>query len=214
MELVALIKYLAQSVSPGEFLVITCVSLIMIFLGIKYGIIFLTGGKKLLGTWGGEKDEFGHITRRLDNLATEANIEHAVKAQKEQFDQFHVILREQLAISRELLSQHAVLKQQLDDIFREIHEDAEALHAQLKEVSSHLHVQGAAVKIDVSKNQELIIRVLTQLEKLDEFTKSMSPEFRSTFKDIISSLQSIKTEIALIQQLQHVQINSPGIKLK
>ncbi len=214
MELVGLIRYLAQTVSPGEFLVVVCVGILMIFFGIKYGITILTRGKKLMNVFTEDTSNFDEISKQLGSLVTDEQLGRATSEQKRHLDDIVVLLKEQLSISRELLAQHAVIKQQQDDIFREIHEDVELLSVQLKDVASHMQMDHTVLKVDLSKNQELCVRVITQLEKMDEFAKASVPEVRSSFKEVINDLKTLQRDVALIEQLQKMHINTPGIKLK
>jgi hypothetical protein len=213
MELVELVKYLAQVSSPGEFLMVMGVVLFIIFIGAKYFVTFIAHGRKFLNLFNGGGEHY-ELSEKIGALATDEQVERSSVEQREQFDQLMEIMKEQLAVSRELLSQHAVLKQQHDDIFREVHEDVEALNRELKDLSVALQSHNTIMRMDVAKNQELIIRVITQLEKIDEFAKVSVPEFRASFKEVIHDLKIIERDMALIDQLLQLQINSPGIKLK
>ena len=189
--------------------------LLIFFAGGKYLVAFMMHGKKFMSLFGDRPTaEHNELSKKIEGLATDEQIERSAVEQRERFDQLMDIMKEQLAVSREMLSQHAVLKQQHDDIFREVHEDVESLSKELKDLSTALQNHNTLMRMDVAKNQELIIRVITQLEKIDEFAKATVPEFRSSFKEVIHDLKTVERDMALIEQLLQLQINSPGIKLK
>lgn len=70
------------------------------------------------------------------------------------------------------------------------------------------------IKHLIQRNQDVIHRVSSQLEKVDEFARAAIPEFRTYHKELSKEVGELNRDIALVERSIQTQINSSSVKLR
>lgn len=70
------------------------------------------------------------------------------------------------------------------------------------------------VKQLIQRTQDMMQRVSSQLEKVDEFARAAIPEFRSYHKELSKEVSELNRDIALVERSIQTQINTSSVKLR
>jgi hypothetical protein len=70
------------------------------------------------------------------------------------------------------------------------------------------------VKQLIQRSQDIMQRVSSQLEKVDEFARAAVPEFRSYHKELSKEVGELNRDIALVERSIQTQINTSSVKLR
>lgn len=220
MELIfTLLKQLAATLSPTEFLLV---------LGVMGGTAFWIAKIviKLTSKRVGLAGILGH------NTDTDAN-EQLTNIITKKFDDMTLLVQEILRPIPILLSELKVdakthdesLKMQVTEILLMKH-DLVAFHDRLSREledikhSSKMNDNSAASNVEAMKQilqrgQDLIQRISSQIEKIDEFTRSAVPEFRSYHKELSKEVGDLSRDVALVERSIQAQINTAhAVKLR
>lgn len=97
------------------------------------------------------------------------------------------------------------------------------MDAQLGDISkqtssqnAHLESSFISVRENILRGQEVMHRILSQVEKVDEFAKTAVPEFRSYHKELSKEVGHLSREVGIMDRVlqAHINTNSDGITLR
>lgn len=223
-----LLKQLATSLSPTQFLGVLGLVVASIFMTIKILVKKKKAGPGLLGFLMGapagltEEESLKEIERKIDHVAE--LIQHVTTTHS--LDAHAGKILDAIA---ELKNYAIATEQQFDkqyedivEIKRDAKDLAEAISKELSDIKHILKMHDNQVHQDSEVTKELqnrmhgiLSRMISQLEKIDEFARAAIPEFRGYNKDISKEINNLSRDIALVERSIQNQINtSQSIKLR
>jgi len=217
--LLSLLKQLASALSPTEFLAVLALITGSVFFTVRWLLKQLAKGRKdgLVGLLAGgtEVDDLKTIQSKLDTMMTVDEFEKAFKLICERLIDSNQALIHEVDDINKRLEALSVLGREVQLSFKDIGEDLDDIKSHVKLEAAGLAQREALLKVELAKSLELLQRVLSQLEKVDEFSKAAVPEFRSYHKDLAKSLSDLSRDIALVERSVQTQINTgSAVKLR
>ena len=81
---------------------------------------------------------------------------------------------------------------------------------------AHNETAYISVKENILRGQEVMHRILSQVEKVDEFARTAIPEFRSYHKELSKEVGQLSREVGILDRVlqAHINTNSDGITLR
>lgn len=225
-----LLKQLATSLSPTEFLTVLVIVAMTSFSIIKF---LLTLAKKKGGLQNllGGQDETSAEIKKISDLSLNASknaadlksiVEDLIQQQEQQFEKVVNIIVELKLESKE----HAeALRTQITDMLlfkKDIENFSTSVTKELENIKHQMKMHETSdiqffenVKDTLSKIHNTSIRMISQLEKTDEFARAFVPEFRSYHKELNKELSELSRDIALVERSIQTQINTVNaVKLR
>lgn len=204
METLKLLQELYTSLSSTELFLL--IALLVSFFPMIFKILktILQNRNAINAIIGNDTDHFSEMQASLLTLATKEDIERL----KEQLHAIQTKISEDgvliADIKREVTSISSVFQRQLHDILQKLNDEG-----------VDLREQHQAIKDVLSKVNESISKTISQLDKIDEFTRASIPEFRSYHKEISKDLSDLSRDIALVERSLQNQINNTNaVKLR
>lgn len=204
METLKLLQELLSSLSSTEIFLLLAL-LVSAFPMIFKLLTKLLQNKRAINAIIGRDDE--ELTKIQETLLTVASKDDIEK------------LKAQLnAIHEKVIENHSLMS----DVKREIASLSTSLQKELQELMDKLTSDGDnfrdqhhAIKDILVKVNESISKTISQLDKIDEFTRASIPEFRSYHKEITKDLSELSRDIALVERSLQNQINNTNtVKLR
>jgi hypothetical protein len=219
MELVlTLLKSLASSLSPTEFLVVLCLFIVAVFTSLKFLLKHVRRGRRdLTALLTGEPsgDDIRDIQVKLDDVMTLEEFEKAITLLTQNQIKSNEIIQQELHALQARLEAIAAVGREMQLSFRDMHEDMLDVKEQNRESQSNLTASTILLKTEIAKALEHHQRVLSQVEKIDEFCKAAVPEFRSYHKDLSKSVSDLSRDVALVERSVQTQLNTgSAVKLR
>lgn len=220
MEIVlTLLKSLASSLSPMEFLVVLCLIIVAVYTSLRFILKHVHRGRKdglhAFFTGGDDSDDIKEIQTKLDDVMTVDEFEKAMQALTQNQIRANEIVMQELHALQARLEAIAATGREMQLSFREIHEDMLDVKDQNRETHSNVTASTILLKTEVAKALEHTQRVLSQVEKIDEFCKAAVPEFRSYHKDLSKSVSDLSRDVALVERSVQTQLNTgSAVKLR
>jgi predicted nucleic acid-binding Zn-ribbon protein len=150
-----------------------------------------------------------------DDGSTKAQEAHPQLATKEDVEGIKKIVNEiQEKISS---SQAGALDTKKDflNMISSLQRDISDLSAKMSSISSDVNHLNNNTRDVLDKINDAITRLISQVDKIDDFTKTSVPEFRSYHKEISKDLSDIGRDIALVERTLQNQINNTNaVKLR
>ncbi len=155
------------------------------------------------------------IAKQLDKTVTSEQhtvsidrILDALQTIKSQYDNHDELMRNQIT---EIL----LLKNDVESLSEGISRDLDEIKNQLRQYELHAHQSSEGMKDIVQRCQDLMQRIISQIDKIDEFTRAAIPEFRSYHKELSKEVSELNRDIALVERTIQSQINtSKAINLR
>lgn len=222
-----LLKQLAATLSPSEFLIVLGIIVLVSFTAIRF-TLKLMDKKGGLGSIFASQDPITILSEKIDKLTASVNelkqFDTLAKT-NELFavrDRLFQILDEMQKNSadqdetiRSQITGLVLLKKDLTASFTELNSQLDDVKHQLKMHDAHDMQVFENFKEVLHRSQEVVQRVLSQLEKVDEFTRAMVPEFRSYHKELSKELGELSRDVALVERSVQAQINTMNaVKLR
>lgn len=215
--LLGLLKQLAATLTPSEFLMVLILIAGGVFLVVKFILKNAKGSGGLLGIFTGDKDA------KLDELSTK--IAGTVSKQElENLENRLVTILEEMRREAQRhnseLGEHvqtiSIMKVELENSFEQVNKQMDSIQHQMKMHDLHDEAQFANIKESVVRGQELMNRILSQVEKVDEFARTTVPEFRSYHKELTKEVHTLSRDISVMDRVLQAQINTSkeGITLR
>lgn len=191
--------------------------LVLILIGVCtfFSVQFLNSKGGLLSLFKGESKEprlLSLVKTQLEALsaAHAASVEEIMTAitelreeEKESSEAIKKQITDYALLQKDLSAAKVEMNRGIEDIkilFR--------LHEQ-NDIQMHQNVKDLLQRV-----LDLLSHMNTELEKIDEYVRSIMPEFRSDHKEIGRGITELSKDIALIERTIQTQINSNGITLR
>lgn len=220
MEIVlTLLKSLATTLSPTEFLVVLCLIIVAVFTSLKFILKHARRGRKdgisAFFTGGNDGDDIKDIQTKLDDVMTIDEFEKAI----------HLLTQGQVKSNEAVMHELHALQARLEAIanagrdaqaaLREVHEDMLDMKELNRETTSNLTASTVLLKAEIAKALEQMQRLLSQVEKIDQFCRDAVPEFRGYHKDLGKSVNDLSRDVALVERSVQTQLNTgSAVKLR
>lgn len=211
-------KHIAQFVSPTELLLIICAVAAIVFIIVKFALGLMGEKGAFGGLMGGDdeaiKKEKMHqqLNEKLATLLDKSEFNAVTEKFQEQIlDTIHKLNREQSARLTEIFTKVEMmtsLKRDIETSISLIQEDIRSIRHQMQMHDMADEKNFTTVKEALQRAQESLNRVMIQLEKVDEFARTMVPEFRGHHKDLNSAIAEISKDIALVERSIQTQITT------
>lgn len=220
MEIVlALLKSLATSLSPTEFLVVLGLIFVAVYTSLRFILRHLRRGHKdglaTFFTGSDDSEEIREIQTKLDDVMTLDEFETAIHALTQNQIKANEIVMQELHALQSRLEALAASGREVQLSLREVHEDMLDVKDLNRETSNNLTASTVLLKNEIAKALEHTQRVLSQVEKIDEFCKAAVPEFRSYHKDLTKSVNDLSRDVALVERSVQTQLNTgSAVKLR
>ena len=226
--ILGLLQQLATSLSPTQFLGVLGLLVASVFMTVKLLATRKKKGKGLMGFLTGapagltEEQLLTDIQRTVNNIETLVNAGATGELLDKQSDKILSAIAELKEFS--LLAEDHMSKQMqdLDEIKRDAHSISEGIIKELSDIKHTLKMHDVQTHQDSEISKELqnrmhgiLGRMISQLEKVDEFARAAVPEFRGYSKDITKDISNLSRDIALVERSIQNQINtSSSVKLR
>lgn len=215
--LLGLLKQLAATLTPSEFLIVLFLIAGAVFFVVKFILKNTKGSGGLLGIFGADKNA------KLDELSVK--IAETVSKQELEKHEARLVsildeMRREAQKHNSELCEHvqtiSIMKVELENSFEQVNKQIDSIHHQMKMHDLHDEAQFATIKESVVRGQELMNRILSQVEKVDEFARTTVPEFRSYHKELTKEVHTLSRDISVMDRVLQAQINTSkeGITLR
>jgi hypothetical protein len=226
--ILGLLQQLATSLSPTQFLGVLALVVTSVFMTFKVLSARKKKGKGLIGFLTGAPAGLTEEQLLLDLQVTVGNIEKlmntvatsgTVERQTDKVLQAIAEVKQFVVLAEDHLDAQLV---NIESIKNDLHELAEDIIKELSDIKHNLKMHDVQTHQDAEITKELqnrmhgiLGRMISQVEKLDEFAKAVVPEFRSHSKDLSKDISGLSRDIALVERSIQNQINTPSsIKLR
>ena len=199
-----LLKHLAQTLSITEFVIV-----LTLIAGISLMIV------KFILRLASKKG--GAISNLLsdDSASTEVIISKLDSIMSKNIDRVMLAIADVKAQSieqdeslRKQITDILLLKHDVDALSDSINRELEDLKRDLKVSDSHNHNTSENIREVLQRMQDLVQRIISQIDKIDEFTRAAVPEFRSYHKELSKEMSELNRDIALVERSIQSQINT------
>jgi hypothetical protein len=211
-----LFKHLWSILSLSEFITVLTLIVGISLMIVKLLIKFLSKSNMLSGMMRDDSaTNLDDIAKQLDKTVTSEQhtvsidrILDALQTIKSQYDNHDELMRNQIT---EIL----LLKNDVESLSEGISRDLDEIKNQLRQYELHAHQSSEGMKDIVQRCQDLMQRIISQIDKIDEFTRAAIPEFRSYHKELSKEVSELNRDIALVERTIQSQINtSKAINLR
>lgn len=209
-----LLKYLTTSLTPVEFLAV------MVMIG--FGAFFVAGfaqkkRRALMALFGkGEDEAIKAISRKLDSVVTRDELQqHLAK--------FELIIRHELSVNSQSLDsfkekyveissiRNEIVDKEFERVLQEIFESRQLFTAKALEAAEQREI----ILTTTSRIQDAQHRVISEVEKVDEYLRAAIPEFRAYHREIDNDVKLLSRDLALIERSIQMSLNTgAGVKLR
>lgn len=236
--IISLLKQLASSLSPTEFLVAVIVIIATTLSGIKFALGLLGKGGKggfltlLTGSGAGPSQSdidskilhekltmaITDITTKMDALVTREHLlayQEVANEQRLNTTQQVNDIRGQLTDIGTSLRPLALMHQDMEKTFADVTQDLNDIKNLAREHDNRAEKNFTMSREQLQRTQDIVARVSAQVEKIDEFVRSSVPEFRSYHKELTNELKDLSKDLAVIERTLQTQINTgSAVKLR
>jgi len=204
METLKLLQELYSTLSSTEIFLLLALLISAFPMIFKLLAKIIQNRKAINAIIGNDNDDILKIQETILTLATKEDIEKL----KEQLQNIQSKINEDSLligdVKREVSLLSGLLQKELQNILEKMSDDG-----------ADLRDQHQSIKDVLSKVNESIAKTISQLDKIDEFTRASIPEFRSYHKEISKDLSDLSRDIALVERSLQNQINNTNaVKLR
>lgn len=215
MELaLAIIQLLASSLTTTQFILVVLAIIMLTGTLFKF-FLSLTKKKggvlnKLIGN-----DEQDSTDKKLDTLLSSHDYEDSVMKIFTSLDEIKHNTKLYDTYFKEQITELAMMKKDLEQLHEATAKSLEDLKHQAKMHDVSEMQASETLKSTLQRGQDIMHRVASQLEKVDEFTRAAVPEFRSYHKELSKEVSDLSRDIALVERSIQNQVNTNNsIKLR
>jgi chromosome segregation ATPase len=216
--LLGLLRQLASTLSPFDFIVVLFLIASGTFFTMKFIFKNTRSSGGLLDLFAGtlNDERIEQLTKKLDETASKNEL---IAVEKRIINVLDEMRREAQNHSSDL-SEHvkaiSIIKVELENSFDQINKQIDSIQQQIKMHDMHDDAQFAVIKDNITRSQELMNKVLSQIEKIDEFIRTTVPEFRSYHKELTKEVSTLNRDINVMDRVLQAQINTnkEGITLR
>lgn len=215
--LFGLLKQLAATLTPSEFLMVLILIAGGVFLIVKFILKNAKGSGGLLGIFTGDKDaKLDEMSKKLADTVSKTELQVAENRIISVLEDMRREAEKRDSEMHDHVQTLSVMKVELENSFELINKQMDTIHHQMKMHDLHDEAQFATIKESVARGQELMNKILSQVEKVDEFVRTTVPEFRSYHKELTKEVHTLSRDISVMDRVLQAQINTSkeGITLR
>lgn len=214
--LLHIVKEIYNVLSPAEIFFIITFLAGMIPIIVKFVMKIISNRKAIAALVGAnDSDEMASIEKRLDNIPSKEDYKNSMDRIldtlteiKDQLDQ------NEQAFNKSLINLELV-KSEIDNVDENLREELVDIKQYLKIQDAHKEQSLDSTRDFLQRMYDILQRVTSQLDKIDEFTKTAVPEFRSYHQELSKDISDLSRDIALVERTIQNQINNTSsIKLR
>ncbi len=212
--LISLLKQLATTLSPTEFLFTLMFLTATIFTIVKLVLKNVKNPKKLIGAFSEDendelmsKSEIGELYSEIRKANSTDNFNLAMTRL---FNMIEAIKKENKDQDAEIAKQiHslAFIKQDIENFSDSIEKELNDIKHSAKMHEVHQHQSGESIKELLLRGHDIMSRTQIQLEKLDEYVKNSTSEMKTNNREISKEMAEIRKELALLERTVQTHIN-------
>jgi chromosome segregation ATPase len=209
-----LLKDLYSTVSPVEFVFVSIVIMGIVFVVMRLALkMMIANGGGLFS--GGMDVHIKEFSEKLDDVPTKEDHKQAFDALVEKLDELKHHSMSNLDAMRSNATEILMLKRDLQDLADQLARDIDVIKDELKHQESEGDTVTSNLKTTLHQVQDILSKITSQLDKIDEFARAAVPEFRSYHKELSKDISDISKDIALVENTLNSQINTKNsIKLR
>jgi chromosome segregation ATPase len=206
MELItSLIEKIYSSLSAAEFTLLIVLAIIMLPMILKALSKILANKTALASLIGpGNDSEILKIQESISSLATKDDIDSIKKSIadiREKIDDGNIVAQES--------------KRDFMTLIASLQRDVLELSKKIESIDIEINRTNDSSRELLNKVNGLIAKLISQVDKIDEFAKTAVPEFRSYHKEISKDLSDLSRDVALVERTLQNQINNTNaVKLR
>lgn len=216
---IGILKQLAASLSPSEFLMVLILIATTIFIVVRFIVKNAKGGKGVLAMITGDdgsNQQLEDINRRLESAVSKDDLH---KMEERIITLIADLRSEARSHDSDLSAQLqtiSVMKVEIEKEFEQVMKQMDTIHHQMKMHDIHDETSYAAIRESIQKGQDIMLRIISQVEKIDEFIRTSAPEFRSYHKELSKEIGQLSKDIGIMDRVLQAQINTSksGITLR
>lgn len=215
--LLGLLKQLAATLSPSEFLMVLFLITGGVFLIVKFILKNAKGSGGLLGIFTGDKDaSLNEISKKLADAVSKTELQASENRIISVLEEMRREAEKRDSEMHDHVQTLSIMKVELENSFELVNKQIDAIQHQMKIHDLHDEAQFASIKESVARSQELMNKILSQIEKVDEFVRTTVPEFRSYHKELTKEVHTLSRDISVMDRVLQAQINTSkeGITLR
>lgn len=207
--LLGLLKQLATKLTLSEFLMVLLLIAGGVFLVVKFILKNAKGSGGLLGIFSGDKDaKLDEMSKKLSDAVSKTELQAAENRIISVLEQMRHEAEKRDSDMHEHVQTLSIMKVELENSFEQINKQIDAIQHQMKMHDLHDEAQFASIKESVARGQELMNKILSQVEKVDEFVRTAVPEFRSYHKELTKEVHTLSRDISVMDRVLQAQINT------
>lgn len=209
------LKHVYGVLSTTEFIVFIFVIGLFAFGLVKF-LLRMSGKSGIIAEIvNSEKNGIDDVVEKLDGIVTKEIHNEALTRILQAIEDLKTQTNENDESLKNKMADILTLKKDVEAISESINREINELKHQLKLYDSQNHQANESMKEILQRLQDLIQRILSQIDKIDEFTRAAIPEFRSYHKELSKEVSELNRDIALVERTIHTQINtSSAINLR
>ena len=215
--LLSLLNQLAATLTPSEFLMVLFLITGVIFFIIKFILKNTKGFDGLLGLFAGNKDaKLDELSKKLADTVSKTELRAVETKIISILEQIQREAQHHNNDFGEHVQAISIMKVELQNSFELINKQIDSIQHQMKMHDLHDEARFASIKDSIARGQELMNKVLSHVEKVDEFVRTTVPEFRSYHKELTKEVHSLSRDINVMDRVLQAQINigKEGINLR
>lgn len=211
-----LLKHLSETLSTVEFIFALGIMLSISFMVVKF-VLRLSNKKNIINNFlrDSTADTLAEIVTRLDKIATYENDQEAVLKIMQALSDLKIQSDQNDESMRSHISDILLLRKDVEDLSKSISKDLNELRHELKMYDTQNHQMLDGMRDILQRLNDLTQRIISQIDKIDEFARAAIPEFRSYHMELSKEVSELNRDIALVERTINTQINtSNAIKLR
>lgn len=203
-----LLKHLSQALSSSEFIILVILLCAFAFAVVKF-LLKMAGKQGVIADMmRGDKNSIDDVASKLDSIVTKEIHTESLNRILKAIEELKAETNENDIAIQTQITDILLLKKEVETLSEGINRELNELKIQMKIYDSHSHQVNDNVKEILHRLHELVQRILSQIEKIDEFTRATIPEFRSYHMELSKEVSELNKDIALVERTLHTQINS------
>lgn len=211
-----LLKDLYAVVSPVEFAFVVIVIVALMFAAMRVFMKF-TASSGGLGSlfFGGASNDIKEFHAKIDEIPTKEDHKQIFDVLVAKLDDLKHHSMSNLDALRSNATEILMLKRDLQDLAEQLARDIDVIKDELKQQENDGDNAATSLKITLHQVQDILSKITSQIDKIDEFARATVPEFRSYHKELSKDISDISKDIALVENTLNSQINTRNsIKLR
>lgn len=211
-----LLKDLYAVVSPVEFAFVVIIIVALMIAAMRLFMKFTSSsgglGSLLLG---GSSNHMKEFHAKIDEIPTKEDHKQIFDVLVAKLDELKHHSISNLDALRSNATEVLMLKRDLQDLAEQLARDIDVIKDQLKQQENDGDNATTSLKITLHQVQDILSKITSQIDKIDEFARATVPEFRSYHKELTKDISDISKDIALVENTLNSQINTKNsIKLR